>query len=83
MLIGFKNTISDIDVVRKSARFLFMMGDNVRPIVQKPIVEQFIGTNLHQYALDAGCGRGFYTRILLKRARRDAALDYSEDLIKQ
>jgi SAM-dependent methyltransferase len=81
MLTDFKKTISDIDVVRESARFLFMMGDSIRPIVQKPIVEQFIGTNLHQYALDAGCGRGLYTRILIKRAQRVAALDYSEDHI--
>jgi SAM-dependent methyltransferase len=81
MLTEFKKTISDIDVVRESARFLFLMGDSIRPIVQKPIIEQFIGTNVHQYALDAGCGRGLYTRILIKQAQRVAALDYSEDHI--
>jgi len=81
MLTNFKQAISDIDVIRKLARTLFLMGDSVRPIVQKPIIEQFIGNNIHQYALDAGCGRGLYTRTLLKRAKKIAALDYSEESI--
>lgn len=78
---GIYKAISDIHIARKLMRFFFLMGDSVRPIVQKPIVEQFIGSNLHQYALDAGCGRGLYTRILLKRTQRVAALDYSKEHI--
>ena len=81
MLTDFKKQISDVEVVRKSIRFIFMMGDSVRPIVQKPLVSEFIGTNLYQHALDAGCGRGLYTRILLKRAQKVSAIDYSEDHI--
>jgi SAM-dependent methyltransferase len=81
MLTNVKQTISDIDLVRKVARFLFLMGDSVRPIVQKPIVEEFIGNNIAQSALDAGCGRGLYTRILIKRAQKVAALDYCKESI--
>lgn len=81
MLTDFKKQISDVEIVRKSIRSIFMMGDNVRPIVQKPIISEFIGTSLCQNALDAGCGRGNYTRILLKRAQEVSALDYSEDHI--
>ncbi len=80
-LSNFKQQISDVNIIRKSVRLFFMMGDNVRPIVQKPIVSEFIGTNLHQHALDAGCGRGLYTRILLGRANKVSALDYSENSI--
>lgn len=76
-----KKQISDITLIRNLIRSLFMIGDNVRPVVQKPIVSEFIGSNFHQYALDAGCGRGLYTRILLKRASKVAALDYSADHI--
>jgi SAM-dependent methyltransferase len=82
MLTNFKQKISDVDLVRKLARFVFLMGDSVRPIVQKPIVEEFLGDRIYQSALDAGCGRGLYTRILLNRARKVAALDYSQDSIE-
>jgi SAM-dependent methyltransferase len=81
MLANFKQTISDIDFVRKLARFLFLMGDNVRPIVQKPIVDKYIGNTIHKYVLDAGCGRGLYTRVLINRAQKVAALDSSKDSI--
>jgi ubiquinone/menaquinone biosynthesis C-methylase UbiE len=80
-LSNFKQQISDVDIIRKSIRLFFMMGDNVRPIVQKPIVSEFIGITLYQHALDAGCGRGLYTRILLERANEVSALDYSENHI--
>jgi SAM-dependent methyltransferase len=81
MLTNFKQKISDIHFTRKLARFLFLMGDSVRPIVQKPIVEKFIGNTVHQSVLDAGCGRGLYTRVLINRAQKVAALDYSKDSI--
>jgi SAM-dependent methyltransferase len=81
MLTNFKRKVSDVDFVRKLARFLFLMGDNVRPIVQKPIIENFIGNTIHKSALDAGCGRGLYTRVLINRARKVVALDYSKDSI--
>jgi ubiquinone/menaquinone biosynthesis C-methylase UbiE len=80
-LSDFKQQVSDVDIIRKSIRLFFMMGDNVRPIVQKPIVSEFIGTTPYQNALDAGCGRGLYTRILLERANKVSALDYSENHI--
>jgi len=74
-LSNFKQQISDVDFL------FFMMGDNIRPIVQKPIVSDFIGTTHSEHALDAGCGRGLYTRILLERANKVTALDYSENSI--
>lgn len=81
MLADFKQAIADNDFIRTFVQSLFIMGDSIRPIVQKPIVSKFIGNNLHEYALDAGCGRGLYTRILLKRAKKVAALDYSKNSI--
>ena len=81
MLADFKQAIADNDFIRTFVQSLLIMGDSIRPIVQKPIVSKFIGNNLHQYALDAGCGRGLYTRILIKHAKRVAALDYSENSI--
>jgi ubiquinone/menaquinone biosynthesis C-methylase UbiE len=81
MLTNLKQSISDNDFIRTLVQSLLIMGDSIRPIVQKPIVSQFIGNHLHQYALDAGCGRGLYTRILIKRAQKVAALDYSEESV--
>ena len=81
MLADFKQAIADNDFIRTFVQSLFIMGDSIRPIVQKPIVSKFIGNNLHEYALDAGCGRGLYTRILIKRAQKVAALDYSEESV--
>lgn len=81
MLADFKQAIADNDFIRTFVQSLLIMGDSIRPIVQKPIVSQFIGNHPHQYALDAGCGRGLYTRILIKRSQRVAALDYSENSI--
>lgn len=78
---SLKNSISDIDAIRKLARFLFIMGDSVRPIVQKPIVAKFIGDKLYESSLDAGCGRGLYTRLLIKCSKKVAALDYSQESI--
>jgi SAM-dependent methyltransferase len=77
MLNGLRRSLSDVEFVRKSARFLLVMGDSVRPIVQKPIVSRFIGTRLNDCVLDAGCGRGLYTRVLARRAKRVIAFDYS------
>jgi SAM-dependent methyltransferase len=81
MLADFKQAISDNNFIRTFVQSLFIMGDNIRPIVQKPIISKFIENHVHQYALDAGCGRGLYTRILIKRAEKVAALDYSENSI--
>jgi SAM-dependent methyltransferase len=78
---SLKSTISDIAILRKLLRSLFMMGDDVRPIVQGPIVHRFIGTQQNQCSLDAGCGRGTYTRHLLKYSKQVFALDYSADHI--
>lgn len=82
MLRAVKNKISDIAVVRSLIQTLFMTGDSIRPIIQKPIVSKFIGSHLHRHVLDAGCGRGLYTRLLLKRARQVTALDYSHTHIE-
>lgn len=82
MVSTLKTTVSDMAWLRKLLRFFFMMGDSVRPIVQKPIIEKFIGNQMNESVLDAGCGRGLYTRILIPRAKKIAALDYSKDSIE-
>jgi len=81
MVAELKTTISDMDFIRTLVRSLFIMGDSIRPIVQKPIIDEFVGTQPICYALDAGCGRGLYTRTLIQRAQKVAALDYSKTSI--
>jgi SAM-dependent methyltransferase len=81
MPTNLKQAVSDINFVRKLAKFFFLMGDDVRPIVQKPIVDKFIGNTVLASVLDAGCGRGLYTRVLINRSQKVAALDYSKDSI--
>ncbi len=73
--------LSDVAVVRFLSRAFFMLGDSIRPIVQKPLVKQFIGCGHPESALDAGCGRGMYTRVLLKRAANVTALDFDPNHI--
>ncbi|MFM7438258.1 MAG: class I SAM-dependent methyltransferase, partial [Snowella sp.] len=83
MIADFKETISDNNFIRTLIHSLFIMGDSIRPIVQKPIISQFIGKNFYQHTLDAGCGNGLYTRLLIKRAQKVDALDYSESSINK
>lgn len=77
MLAEVKTSISDVDILRNFLRSLFLLGDDVRPVVQKPIVEEFMGREPIAHALDAGCGRGLYTRSLIARAKQVTALDYN------
>jgi SAM-dependent methyltransferase len=76
-----KAKLSDIIWLRTLVKLFIVMGDDIRPIVQKPIIEEIIRSKPIQNALDAGCGRGLYTRILLECAENVTALDYSEDCI--
>jgi SAM-dependent methyltransferase len=74
-----KDKISDIKIVRAVVKSMFLLGDNVRPIIQKPIIDGFIGNSRYSNALDAGCGRGgLYTQKLIKQADKVTAIDYSE-----
>jgi SAM-dependent methyltransferase len=82
MLADLRTSLSDIDVLRSMLRFFLIMGDSVRPIVQKPIVDEFIGSKPIYHALDAGCGRGLYTRTLIQRSQKVTALDYSHSSIE-
>jgi SAM-dependent methyltransferase len=79
--VPIKTALSDIELIRRLAKLFLIMGDDIRPIVQKPVIAQFIGLQPIKHALDAGCGRGLYTRILLKRAAKVAALDYSANCV--
>lgn len=82
MLADIKNSLSDINALRSMLRFFLIMGDSVRPIVQKPIIDEFIGNAPIHHALDAGCGRGLYTRTLIQRSQKVTALDYSHSSIE-
>jgi SAM-dependent methyltransferase len=77
MLTTFKTNLSDVEVLRKTIKILFSTGDDVRPIVQKPIIDQFIGHGTYRHALDAGCGRGLYLKTLLRVSDKVSAIDYS------
>jgi SAM-dependent methyltransferase len=76
-----KARLSDITWIRKLAKLFLVIGDDIRPIVQKPVIERFIRSQPITNALDAGCGRGLYTRILLECAEKVTALDYSEECV--
>jgi ubiquinone/menaquinone biosynthesis C-methylase UbiE len=79
--VPIKTALSDIEFIRRLAKLFLIMGDDVRPIVQKPVIAKFIGLQPIKHALDAGCGRGLYTRILLQRAAKVTALDYSANCV--
>jgi ubiquinone/menaquinone biosynthesis C-methylase UbiE len=79
---SLRTILSDVGFLRQLLRMFVLMGDDVRPIVQKPIIAAFIQKSPSKSALDAGCGRGMYTRILLKHAEKITALDYSAEHIE-
>ena len=68
--------LSDHPLARRAARSVLLLGDGIRPIVQKPIVRDFIGTTRVGRALDAGCGRGLYTQVLKQVADEVDAIDF-------
>jgi SAM-dependent methyltransferase len=71
--------LSDITLLRRLARLFFAFGDSVRPIVQRPLILEYIGKGPFEHALDAGCGRGMYTQHLLPLSKKLTAFDFSED----
>ncbi len=82
MIAPLRTIFSDVKLLRKLVQSVILLGDDVRPITQKPVIAHFIGDQPAQHALDAGCGRGLYTRILLERAQKVTALDYSATSIE-
>lgn len=78
MVTTVRTSLRDNGFVRNVAKSIILTGDSLRPIVQKPIIDRFIGTQTNEHTLDAGCGRGLYTRTLLKYSKQVSALDYSD-----
>lgn len=79
--MSIRRWISDQAWVRMLARWLFALGDSIRPIVQKPVILRMLGKQRIGSALDAGCGRGLYTRCLAKIADDVEAIDISHSHI--
>jgi ubiquinone/menaquinone biosynthesis C-methylase UbiE len=78
----FYNLISDNKTVRFLASLFFTWGDDIRPVVQKPIVKKIIGNDKFNIALDDGCGRGLYTNHLTEKTNKVFAIDISLDNLK-
>jgi SAM-dependent methyltransferase len=74
-------SLSDSTLVRGIARTLFVVGDSIRPIVQKPIILEFVGSAPLGRVLDAGCGTGLYTREWIPRATHVDAFDYNQSFV--
>lgn len=74
-------SLKDSALVRNLARLLFAVGDSVRPIVQKPLILEMVGTAPLGRVLDAGCGTGLYTREWLPRATHVDAFDFNQSAI--
>ena len=79
--MSLRSALSNITLVRKAVRLFVALGDNVRPIVQRPIIKEFIMSEPFERVFDAGCGTGMYTVIVLPKAKHVSALDYSEQSI--
>ena len=67
--------IKESKLLRSIAQVFIRWGDNVRPIVQKPIILKIILDQKASHALDAGCGRGLYTPHLGDVATTVEAID--------
>ena len=75
--------LSDSPLLRRLARLFFGLGDNIRPIVQKPLILEYVGNGPFDHVLDAGCGRGMYTQHFLRHARKVTAFDYSLEHVRR
>jgi SAM-dependent methyltransferase len=79
MLANLKQSLSDVSAIRDTARLVLALGDDIRPIIQTPIIHEFIGPGPFGKVLDAGCGRGLYTRYVLPKAESLTAVDFAAD----
>lgn len=75
------NRLSRITWLRRLVRLIVALGDNVRPIVQRPLIAEYIGPGPLGQVFDCGCGTGMYTQLLLPKAEHVSALDFSAESI--
>lgn len=68
-------SLKDSKLLRSLAQVFIRWGDNVRPIVQKPLILEILQQQRAERALDAGCGRGLYTPHLGLIAKNVDAID--------
>ncbi len=73
--------LSNNVLVRRIWSLLFLEGDFVRPIVQKPIIKSFLPDAEIGRVLEDGCGRGMYTQYLIDRATEYYGIDVSQSHI--
>lgn len=57
-------------------------GDVAHRKVINPIVSKFLGDLKGQSVLDAGCGNGYWSRRLAKKANKVVGVDFTEELIQ-
>src|SRR4030066_1168561 len=57
-------------------------GDLSHEKIINPIVTRFLGDLKGKTVLDAGCGNGYWSMTLAKKAKKVVGIDFSEELIK-
>jgi len=57
-------------------------GDLAHSKVINPIVSKFLGDLKGKVVLDAGCGNGYWSRKMAKKAKRVAGVDFTEELLE-
>lgn len=57
-------------------------GDLAHSKVINPIVSKFLGNLKGKSVLDAGCGNGYWSRKMARKAKRVIGIDFTEKLIK-
>jgi ubiquinone/menaquinone biosynthesis C-methylase UbiE len=57
-------------------------GDDAHALVYDPLISQMIGDVADKRVLDAGCGNGYWTRRLARRAKAVVGIDSAVELVK-
>ncbi|MFC1625732.1 class I SAM-dependent methyltransferase [Patescibacteria group bacterium] len=64
------------------AKLVGETGDLAHSKVINPIVSKYLGDLKSKVVLDAGCGNGYWSRRIAKRAKRVTGVDFTKELIK-
>jgi len=69
-------------VAKSYAGLVGETGDLVHSKVINPIVSKFLGDLKGKVVLDAGCGNGYWSRKMAKRAKKVVGVDFTEELLE-
>ena len=64
--------------MRKGIQQTTMSGDIHRVVLLNPTIFSLLGEVDGNHLLDAGCGEGYLSRLLVKKGARVTAVDFSQ-----